>query len=278
VPNQNQLLILAPDARLGTALGQHFTAQGYQVSTATSFVEGLALMATVTPHLILMSAALDDMPALQALATLRARPRLGYLPVLVLVGQDEAALQRDLLEAGADDVIVAPYDVDILALRVRNVLQRAEREDVTEPRTGLPTGRLLQERIEALSPTEDWYLLEVTIEHFAAFRDLVGFVTAHEALQHAGHLIARLAAEVSGEESFVGHWRGTETFAVIAPAAHGPALQAALAERLPPALHAFYSFTERDQGYILLEDGAGGVTQHPLMTVRITVGGRDTPA
>ena len=278
MPNQNQLLILAPDARLGTALGQHFTAQGYQVSTATSFAEGLALMATVTPHLILMSAALDDMPALQALATLRARPRLGYLPVLVLVGQDEAALQRDLLEAGADDVIVAPYDVDILALRVRNVLQRAEREDVTEPRTGLPTGRLLQERIEALSPTEDWYLLEVTIEHFAAFRDLVGFVTAHEALQHAGHLIARLAAEVGGEESFVGHWRGTETFAVIAPAAHGPALQAALAERLPPALHAFYSFTERDQGYILLEDGAGGVTQHPLMTVRITVGGRDTPA
>jgi len=271
VQNQNHLLILAHDSRLGAALSQHFTAQGYQVLTASSLAEGLALPPAAAPHLLLMSAQLADMHALQALATLRARPRLSGLPVIVLVGPDEAALQRDLLAAGADDVIVAPLDMDILSLRVRNALQRAEREDVTEPRTGLPTGRLLQERLAALTQNDDWYLIEVTLEHFAAFRDLVGFVTAHEALRHAGYLISRLAAEVGGEESFVGHLRGTETFVVLTNTACGPDLRAALAERLPPALHAFYSFTERDQGYIELQDGAGGTTRQPLMTVRLAV-------
>lgn len=272
---QNRLLILAQDARLGTALSQHFTALGYQVLGATSLADGLSQAVTAAPDLILMSAELDDTPALKALSVLRSKPRLAYLPLLVLIGQDEPVLQRALLAAGADDVIAAPHDLDILALRVRNTLQRAEREGTTEPRTGLPTGRLLQERLDALAQADDWYLIELTIEHFAPFRDLVGFVTANEALQHAGHLIARLAAEIGGEESFVGHWRGTETFAVVTTTACGPALCAALAERIPPALHAFYSFTERDQGYILLEDGAGGTAQRPLMAVRIAVAQRD---
>lgn len=269
--NQGRLLILAQESRLRAALSQHFTTLGYQVLEAASLAEGLALPLASAPQLLLMSAHLDDMSALEALGTLRARPRFGGLPTIVLVGPEEAALQRDLLAAGADDVLTAPYDMDILTLRVRNALQRAEREDVTEPRTGLPTGRLLQERLAALTQGNDWYLLEVTLEHFAAFRDLVGFVTAHEALRHAGHLISRLAVEIGGEESFVGHLRGTETFVVVTNVTSGPPLRAALAERLPPALHAFYSFTERDQGYIVLEDKGGGTIRQPLMAVHLTV-------
>jgi DNA-binding response OmpR family regulator len=271
VQNQGRLLILAQENRLRAALSQHFAALGYQVLEAASLAEGLASPLASAPQLLLMSAHLDDMSALEALSTLRARPRFGGLPTIVLVGPEEAALQRDLLAAGADDVLIAPYDMDILTLRVRNALQRAEREDVTEPRTGLPTGRLLQERLAALTQGDDWYLLEITLEHFAAFRDLVGFVTAHEALRHAGHLISQLAAEIGGEGSFVGHLRGTETFVVLTSTACGPDLRAALAERLPPALHAFYSFTERDQGYIELEDGAGGTSRQPLMAVRLAV-------
>ena len=69
---------------------------------------------------------------------------------MVLAGHSEMTLQNKVLEEGAYDFIEKPLDIDILTLRVRNALRRAEREGLTEPRTGLPTGRLIQERLRVL--------------------------------------------------------------------------------------------------------------------------------
>lgn len=266
-----RLLVIDPDARLVQAFVAHFEGEGYQVDTALNGQTGLDQVQTQHPDVVLLAARLDDMTGLDVYRALRDTPRTSHVPVMVLAGRSDMLLQNTLLEAGAYDVIEKPVDMDILGLRVRNALRRTERESVTEPRTGLPTGRLIRERLDALAREKDWYRLDLTVREFSMFRDLYGFVAANEALRFAGNLIAQIVTEHGAAGDFVGHHAGTEEFVVITNGALGPGLRNALVERIPRELHSFYNFEERERGYVLIEDGAGGSVKKPLMSAQVRV-------
>lgn len=263
-----QLLIIEGDARLVETLHQHFQADDYQVHTALSGEVGLKLAVTVCPDLILLDARMPDMAGLEVFRMLRDKPRTAHIPVMVLAGRDDALLQHKVLEEGAYDFIEKPLDLDILTLRVRNALRRAEREGLTEPRTGLPTGRLIQERLNALAHESGWTKIEVKIDSFGVFRDLYGFVTANEALSFAGNLIAQIVHEYGSPDDFVGHLTGTEEFVIVTTLDHEAKLCEVLGRRVTQELESFYSFVEREQAYVLVEDGAGGTVQKPLMSAQ----------
>jgi PleD family two-component response regulator len=265
------LLIIDEDARLVETLRQHFEFEGYRVFSALTCREGLALAQTVHPSVILLAAGMKDMSELETFQALRDTPRTSHIPVMVIAGRDEAVLQNRVLEEGAYDFIEKPLDLDILALRVRNALRRAEREGLTEPRTGLPTGRLIEERLRTLQDEPGWCKIDLKIDGFGVFRDRYGFVTANEALRFAGNLIVQIMGERGGAADFVAHRGGTEEFIIITTLESGPALGEMLARQLTQELQSFYDFMERDQGYVLIEDGTGGYVQKPLMSAHISL-------
>lgn len=267
----SRLLIIEMDTRLLDTLQQHFQQDGYQVFPAPTCQDGLHLAQTMRPHLILLATRMGDMAGLDAFRALRDTARTSHIPVMMMAGQNEVVLQNKILEEGAYDFLEKPLDLDILTLRVRNALRRAEREGLTEPRTGLPTGRLIEEQIRGLQNKLGWYRMDVRIDGFAVFRDLYGFVTANEVLRFAGNLIAQLVNEHGSSEDFVGHRNGAEEFVIVTTQHFGPALHDALSRRLTEELHSFYNFMERDQGYVVIEDGSGKQVQKPLMSAQITV-------
>jgi CheY-like chemotaxis protein len=267
--SSGRLLVIEQDEYLIEVLRLHFEAQGYEILVAQTCRQGLDLAQTGHPNLILLAAHMPDMSGLEAFRTLRDKPRTSHIPVMMVAGHDEAILQNKVLEEGVYDFLEKPLDLDILTLRVRNALRRAEREGRTEPHTGLPTGPLIEERLEMLAGELGWYKIDLTIESFGAFRDLYGFVTANEALRFAGNLITQIVNENGSPDDFVGHLAGTEQFVIITTQANGPRLREVLARRVTDELHSFYSFVEREQGYVLLEDGAGGYIQKPLMSAQV---------
>jgi PleD family two-component response regulator len=269
--SSGRLLIIDEDARLVETLHQHFEFEGYKVFFALTCREGVVLAQTAHPNLILLAAGMKDMSELEAFRALRHTPRTSHIPVMVIAGRDEATLQNKILEEGAYDFIEKPLDLDILALRVRNALRRAEREGITEPRTGLPTGRLIEERLKTLQEEQEWCRIELKIDGFGVFRDRYGFVTANEALRFAGNLVVQIVDESGGSADFVGHRAGTEEFVIITTSQSAPALGEAVVKQLTQELRSFYDFMERDQGYVLLENGAGGFIQRPLMSAQVTV-------
>jgi PleD family two-component response regulator len=240
-----RLLIIEMDTRLAETLNQHFEAEGYEIHTAFTCETGISLAQTARPNLILLATRMQDMSGLDTLRALRDKPRTGHIPVM-LAGRKELVLQNKLLEEGAYDVLEKPLDLDILTLRVRNALRRAEREGLTEPRTGLPTGRLIQERVQMLTDELGWYRIELKIVDFGVFRDLYGFVTANEALRFAGNLVAQIVNENGSSDDFVGHVTGTEEFVIITTLDDGPNLSNALITRVTQELESFYNFMERD--------------------------------
>jgi len=69
----------------------------------------------------------------------------------------------------------------------------------------------------------------------------------------------------------VGHFTGTEQFVVVTTQARGPVLREMLVSRIGDELKSFYNFMERDQGFVLVEDGSGGQVQKPLMSASTLV-------
>ncbi len=169
------MLIIEQEEHIVEGLRHHFEAQGYEVLAAQTGRQGLDLAQTARPNLILLAAGLPDMSGLDIFRTLRDKPRTGHIPVMVMAGHDEAILQNKVLEEGAYDFLEKPLDLDILTLRVRNALRRAEREGLTESRTGLPTGRLIDERVEMLAGERGWYKIDLTIDNFGAVPRSVRF-------------------------------------------------------------------------------------------------------
>jgi DNA-binding response OmpR family regulator len=266
-----RLLVIDEDPDFITTLRLHFEGVGYQVDGALTGGEGLSQAAAVRPDLILLSARLNDMAGLDVFRDLRDKPRTGHIPVMFTAGRNEAMMQNKILEEGAYDFIEKPVDLDILTLRVRNALRRAEREGLTEPRTGLPTARLITEHIAALDNEIGWYKIDLKIESFNVFRDLYGFVTANEALKFAGNLLLQIVNEVADPHDFVGHKTGTEEFVIITSQRHGAKLCKSLEQRVTKELESFYNFMERDQGFVKVDDGSGTMVEKPLMTAKTTV-------
>jgi PleD family two-component response regulator len=195
---------------------------------------------------------------------------MAHIPVMFLAEYEEAGQQNTILSAGADDFIVKPYDIDILGLRVRNAIQRVEREGVNHPRSGLPTGRLIQERVRQLADEDGWYKIDFTIDNFEAFRELYGFMTGEEVIAFAAGLVNEIVQEAGTSEDFVGH-RADHEFMIVTRLENGSRMRNLLEQRFNEGALSFYNFMQREQGYIEVDDGAGGHARKPLMAARIKV-------
>lgn len=118
-----RLLLVEDDASVGqaarTALIHHGLVCDW-VQTANGFHSALAGQ---TYDCILLDLTLPDGHGAKLLETLRRRG--DTTPVIVVTAQGQTESSVDLLDSGADDYIVKPYDIRNLIARVRAVLRRA---------------------------------------------------------------------------------------------------------------------------------------------------------
>ena len=119
-----RLLLVEDDELLGGGIEDALTRAGYAVEWVRS--GPLALAALVQPGLdaVILDIGLPGMDGLEVLR--RARDSGSGTPVLILSARDAVAQRVAGLDAGADDYLTKPFDVDELLARVR-VLQRRAR-------------------------------------------------------------------------------------------------------------------------------------------------------
>ncbi|MBL0147376.1 MAG: response regulator [Ideonella sp.] len=130
-----RVLLVEDDRELRTTLRDALTIEGYEVLTAASLSEGLALLAHATRppmsalesssdapavDLVILDLGLPDGDGETLLATLRRRHAL---PVLVVSARHGDGQKIRLLDAGADDYLVKPFSVGELLARMRVALR-----------------------------------------------------------------------------------------------------------------------------------------------------------
>ncbi len=267
---RHRILIVDDDVDVIEPLGAFFGELGYAVEITTTLTGGQEAANRILPSLVIVGVCLEDADGIDLLRWIRSRPRTAHIPVMFISSARESLMQHNLLKAGADDFIIKPFDVDIVALRVRNAIARTERDGLTEPRTGLPTGRLLQERIQQLAHEDSWAKLEISIQNFAAFRERYDFIAADNVLGFTAHLLSEVSEELGDDDDFIGH-RDTERFVFITQDDRVVSIAERIVERFDNEVKKFYSFVDYEQGYLTIEGDGGETSQVSLMTLDVKI-------
>ena len=114
--NQARILIVEDEAALRRFLVPMLTTQGYQVLTAATGAEALALARSHNPDLLLLDLGLPDMDGMVILKEFRAWSRK---PVIVLSARAQEKDKVRALDQGADDYLAKPFGAAELLARLR---------------------------------------------------------------------------------------------------------------------------------------------------------------
>lgn len=132
-----RLLLVEDDPMIGESVLEGLRAEGYAVDWVQDGRSAQAALETTPFSLVVLDLGLPGQDGIAVLKALRAR-RLDT-PVLIVTARDTVSDRIKGLDAGADDYLIKPFDLDELAARVRALLRRAAGR--AEPR--IERGRLV---------------------------------------------------------------------------------------------------------------------------------------
>lgn len=117
-----RLLLVEDDRMIGASVQSGLRQEGYSVDWVRDGAAAELAIANGVYELILLDLGLPRKTGLDLLAGLRRKGSV--LPVLVITARDSVADRVKGLDAGADDYLVKPFDLDELSARIRALLRR----------------------------------------------------------------------------------------------------------------------------------------------------------
>ncbi len=268
--SKHRLLIVEDDFDISNMLRIYFAGQDYEVDIAPRGSVALEKTRQNLPHLIVLDIMLPDIDGYEVCRQLRTNTRTSHIPVIFLTQKDERSDRLQGLELGADDYITKPFDIEELKLRVQNAIARAERESLTDPRSGLPSGRLIEDHLRRIIRSEEWALIDIRVNHFQPFKEEYGFVAADDVLRFAAMLLTEIVDEHGSDEDFIGH-AGGDNFIVITTESNVGSIRDSVKTRFGEEILTHYNFMDREQGYIVATSEAGEQTNVPFMNAGVGV-------
>ena len=264
--SNGRILVVEDDFDISNMLKIFFTGQGYHVEVAARGNDALEICQRKLPDLIVLDIMLPDMDGYEICRVLRTTTRTSHIPIIFLTQKDERSDRIQGLELGADDYITKPFDIEELKLRVRTAIRIHQRQNMTDPITGMPSGKLIENQLRTLMQSSNWSLLLLGIDHIAPFSNEYGFVASDEVLRFIGLLLNEIVGQKGTVDDFIGH-ASRDTFILVTKTTNVNDLAETLRQRFNEEVQSHYNFIHREQGGIALEDGSTA----PLMQLSIGI-------
>ncbi len=122
-----RILLADDDRAIREALTRALTLEGYEVVQASDGAQALSLVESSQPDAAVLDVMMPNVDGLTVCRVLRAERN--RLPILMLTARTETADRVAGLDAGADDYLPKPFDLDELLARLRALLRRARPDD-----------------------------------------------------------------------------------------------------------------------------------------------------
>lgn len=159
----SRILLVEDEPAILLGLSGQLRREGYDVHTASTGDEGLALARALQPDLLVLDLMLPGLSGYEVCRALRSAG--AQLPILMLTARGEEADRVLGLDIGADDYVTKPFSLRELLARVRALLRRTQ-----------PAGRLTVGDVEidfaAYSATRAGVPIEMTRREFDLLRAL----------------------------------------------------------------------------------------------------------
>ncbi|WP_394438584.1 response regulator transcription factor [Streptomyces sp. SGAir0957] len=117
------MLLAEDDRAIRHALARALTLEGYAVTAVADGIEALATAHRSTPDILVLDVMMPGIDGLQVCRVLRAEG--DRTPILMLTALVETPDRIAGLDAGADDYVAKPFDVEEVFARLRALLRRA---------------------------------------------------------------------------------------------------------------------------------------------------------
>ena len=155
--NKPKILVI-DDTPINLLLLEQALARDFDVYTATSGQQGLAMAIAALPDLILLDVMMPDMDGFEAFERIKAVPELKNIPVVFVTGVKDTDSEMKGLAMGAADYITKPINVQVARRRIWNLVERERfHKEVNEQRS------LLSIQVDELKQAADKLQLAASV-------------------------------------------------------------------------------------------------------------------
>lgn len=119
---RRNVLVVDDEAQITRTLRTALSGNGFNVRTAADGDEALEVMRGWNPDLVVTDLSMPNMAGLELCKRIRAKSQI---PIIVLSVRGEERTKVEALDAGADDYVTKPFNLNELLARVRAGIRRA---------------------------------------------------------------------------------------------------------------------------------------------------------
>lgn len=122
------ILVIEDDDIVARTIERSLRGEEFRVLLANSGVEGLKAARRRVPDLVILDIIMPGMDGYTVCREMRADPLLAEVPILFLTAKIKDDDKITGFNAGADDYLCKPFNIDELILRLRAILRRARKQ------------------------------------------------------------------------------------------------------------------------------------------------------
>ena len=134
------VLVADDDRAIRESLGRVLQLEGYHVTLVSNGAEALAAVKDESPDVLVLDVMMPNVDGLTVCRVLRSERN--RTPILMLTARTETSDRVAGLDAGADDYLAKPFELEELLARLRALLRRAGSEPNPDDSTELRVGDL----------------------------------------------------------------------------------------------------------------------------------------
>ncbi|MFC4811139.1 response regulator transcription factor [Paenibacillus sp. GCM10023250] len=117
-----KLLVIEDDAMMSEMLSMYMSGEGYEIQQAENGEQGLTLLASFEPDVVLLDLMLPDWDGTELCIRMR---RQSAVPIMIVSMKSDVSERVQALRAGADDYLRKPFSMHELSARVEALIRRS---------------------------------------------------------------------------------------------------------------------------------------------------------
>lgn len=125
---KNRVMVVDDDPNSREIVQTFLEAKGYEVTTATDGEDALALLQETRPHLVLLDVMMPGMDGWEVARTIKDHADYASVRVVMMTARSDFSDKQKGLQAGADDYLVKPIQLESLGQTVQRNLEVRSRK------------------------------------------------------------------------------------------------------------------------------------------------------